>query len=363
MVIPAKNFIGKLTNKQIYDAAERYGYENYIPYGFIRDLFSVWTHIMFGNEPETAIIGETDYDISFKKLISLMSPERIKRSIGTEFAFNILNKYGPKLNLRNIENNRKTGLAFDFEEDKQYNYDFNLSNMSPKILSLVGVQLDAPINEIFISDELKDILKYYMGIRNFLGILEDKPRIDRRQMRNYAEIMKVPKRRLVYPTFKYDYITKNLPVKIPTVEKIDRDTLVLLIDVSASSVRNHKYVRLYKSLLLYLFENFKNNFNTLKIYYFSYSVNSYIEIKSSKQLSTLIYKPLTIGFGMKGWKNSIEYFKKTLHSSTIVMLTDGEKDAQALDLTKNNKYHIITLKDNSVLKNLARVTNGKFIKV
>ena len=363
MVTPAENFTGELTDKQIYDAAERYGYENYIPYGLIRDLFSVWTHIMFGNKPETAIIVETDYDTSFKKLVSLMSPEKIKRFIGTEFAFNILNKYGPKLNLRNIENSRRTGLAFDFEESEQYNYDFDLSNMSPKVLSLIGVQLDAPVNEVFIGDELKDILKYYIGIRDFLGILEDKPRMDRRQMRNHTEIMKVPKRRLVYPTFKYDYITKNLPVKIPTVEKIDRDTLILLVDVSASSVRNHKYVKLYKSLLLYLFEDFKDNFNILKIYYFSYSINSYIEIKNSKQLSALIYKPLIIGFGMKGWRNSIEYFKRTLHSSTIVMLTDGEEDAQAFDLTKNNKYHIIALKNNGVLKNLARITNGKFIKV
>lgn len=363
MICSAKNFTGKLTDKQIQDASEKYGYENFIPYGLVRDLFNVWTQVIFGNIPNTAIIVENDYDKAFIKLISYIHVNKIKQTLGTEFAFNILKQYGSKLNLRKIEEARITGDTFEFEEGEQYNYNFNLNEVSSNILHILSLSFDKPLNEINLSDEIKDILKYYTGIQSFLGILEDSPILKREQMKHYHQIVKVPKRRLVYPTFKYDYTTKKLPVKIPIVEKKDKDTLTLLIDISSSVFIDSKYILLYKGILLYFIDNFKDNINTLKIYYFAYNVVEYLEIKSVQELTNLFFTPLKPAHGMRGWTQSIIRFKKVLNSETIILMTDGSKDAEALDFTNNNNYHVISLKENKVLKSLANITNGKFIKI
>jgi hypothetical protein len=363
MIVAPDNFKGQLTNKDIYDAAERYGYEKYIPYGLVKDLFHVWAHTMMNKSPESAIIEETDYDKSFAKLISFIHPDMIKRTLGTEFAFNILKKYGPELNLRLIEKFRFIGASFDFEENRQYNYSFDLNSVSPEVLEMVNISLDLPVNEIELSEEIEDILKFYTGTENFLGVLEDVPKLNREEMKYYYQVMKVPKRRLVYPTFKYDYTKKNLSVKIPVVERKDKDTLIMLVDVSSSVFTNPKYVRLYKGILLHFLDSFKDNVNTLKIYYFAYDILKEVVIKSKAELKILYNSPISSQPAIKGWKLSIIKFKKLLSSEDVILLTDGNKDADSLDLTNNNSYYIICMNDNEVLKNLANKTNGKFIKV
>ena len=47
MISIYKNFKGNLTKGQIDDAAEKYGYEDFIPYGLVEDLFAVWTYIIY----------------------------------------------------------------------------------------------------------------------------------------------------------------------------------------------------------------------------------------------------------------------------------------------------------------------------
>ena len=363
MISPIKNYTGELTDKQIDEASERYGYESFIPYGFIRDLFNVWTHVMFGEPPERAISIDNDYEKAFSKLISFIHIDRIQQTLGTEFVFNVLKKYGPKLNLRGVEESRSLGKPFDFQLDKQYNYNFNLKDVSYDVLRMLGISLDKPVNEIELTEEIRDILKYYSGLVSFLGFVKEFPELKRERMKYYYQIYKVPKRRLVYPSFAYDFATKSLPVKIPIVERKDRDTLILLIDVSYSAHQNPAYRRLYNGILLYFIDNFKNNVNTLKIYYFAFNIVSYVEVTSKEELIELYQKPLPTEYGYKGWAGSIRSFKKLLSSETVVLVTDGNKDATALDFTSNNSYHIISLKDNDVLKSLASVTNGKFIKV
>lgn len=364
MIRTTENFIGILTDDKIEASAEKYGYDNFIPYGLVRDLFAVWTHAVFGKPLTDAVKVESDYDKSFLELISMFKIEPMIEVLGSEFVFDILKKFNSRTNFRALEKARMLGDRFYFEEEEeQFNYSFDLKSISPETLALLEIEDNNNLNTIELSEEIQDILKFYNNLKRLPGFIDKDPVLERKRMDSYTQFLKVNKRRLIFPTFKYDLITKNLSVKILKVEKKDKSNIVLLVDISQSVFKNPKYVPLYRATLLYLHGLFKNEFHKITIYFYNFKIENIYEITSKNQLELLFKRKLVPISNYKGWIIAIAQFKKLLKNQTVIIITDGDRDAGNLDMKSNNIYYIISFFRNDLLKNLAIKTNGKFIQV
>lgn len=363
MISPHSSFKGVITEITILEAAERYNYQGYIPYNFIKDLVAAWTHMIYNNIPD--IIVQNEYDKTFKKLLNLFNVEYIPYVSVMEWVMNILKECSNKINFRNLEEASKNNTEFSLEEEKvQLNYKIDLHNIPSEVLELFDVDIEEDSNTIELEEDIKTILKFYEALQSLNKFLNKEPILVRNQMKDYNQIMKIRKSRIIYPTFAYDLLKKNLSVKFPKMIPSENSETILLIDNSSSTHEYPKYKELYKAILIYFYSKFQDN-NKLTIYYFDYEIQNTIIIETKEELKKLIFKSLPAYITSAGWTESENYFEKILSNKDIILLTDGV-ECNTLNfwhVMRNNTWYIIALNHNDNLRNLASNTNGKFIEV
>lgn len=364
MIVPAKNFSGTITSVQIEDAAEFYGYEGYIPYGFINDLVFAWTHTAIGDSITAGIQEHSSYDISLRGFLNIINKNSYNDVSAFEFVFKLLQAYNKRTNFRDVEFNRENKLKFNWkEEKKQYNYDFNLRQIDPKILSFLDIEIFNSFNEVELTEEVKDVLRFYNSIESKVGIVEEQSEIVRERMKNYSQLVKISKHRYLYPTFKYDYSTKNLYTKIPIVEQIDRSKSHVLVDISSSTKNESKYGSMYKAMLLHFLSSMKEEGDCITFYYFSNEIRYIKKVTNPEELKALINTPFKIHVDVVGWQDVYDYIENKLQNEYVVLITDGTDSGIKIGKSQKNKWIVISFEENTLLRRLSTNTEGKFIKI
>lgn len=360
--------VNSISDKQIKDEAEEYGWEGYVPFNFIRNLIAAWSHMVNGMQQFACIYSDnlTPYERSFKDFINLFNEAIVYRHAVVnpyDFVFNILKTYGGKVNLRHVESSELSKSDFGIFEGGEMNYDVDLSIIEPEILDLLSINTSLPVNKIGLDDDIKEVLKFYNGLRNLNGDIEEKPIYHRSPMTEYHEIVKTGKHRWVYPTFVYDFSKKNLIVKKPEVERLERRSATILVDISTSTTNYYEYSLLYKGMLVYLYDKFESDINDITLYYFAYNVEKVVRITKKEELSELINTELTPVIDRVGWDGMIHYINSNHNGDSFILLTDGLDSSLNPKNIKNNTWNIISLNYNNNLRDIASFTNGKFIKI
>lgn len=373
MIVSHRSFGGKISDKQIIDAADRYGYDNYLPKEIVRDLFSAWTWVLHGeNILECTQVGYNTgdrYSTAFSDFLQFIISKRgyIHMGItdGFMFAFAVLNDCHRYLNLREMENAKLYGMEFEINHDgAELNYAFDLSEIDPDIMHFLDVRsCNYPINQIGLDDDVKDVLKYYNGLTTLKGDVTEEPVVIREKMSAYSQIAKSPKHRWVYPTFQLDYALKNLNVNIPTLERYERLDATLLIDISTSTMVFREYINLYKAMLLFLYSTFKDTVHRVTVHFFSNSIVKTINLQTREDIDKLYKTEIEAYVDVAGWDGMLKYVEKHHRGETLILVTDGP--GHSIDYTKmrENVWNIISLRPHRDLAGIASYTNGKFIKV
>jgi len=80
MVKPADFLVGLIGDIEIQDAAELYGYEGFIPYGFIQDLLYCWTNLIEYNDCKSvASTGNQYFILNFDGLEIYRNHSRVPK--------------------------------------------------------------------------------------------------------------------------------------------------------------------------------------------------------------------------------------------------------------------------------------------
>ncbi len=363
MIAPAKNFVGVISDREIDEAAELYGYEDYIPYEFVKDLLHCWTNLVINDDFSVGILVETPYEREFLKFVQMLPDDASFYTDGKKFVFEILKKYSSQLNFRAIEKSKKNGIAFEMEMEEQFNYDIDLTEIGPKTLDLLGADIKSPSNEMKLSKETLIILRFLNGFHYLPGLTEEISKIVRTRMKNYSQIVKVSKHRLVYPTFKYNYIMKNLRTKIPIVEKKDKTKIVLVVDISSSIEKEDSYILLYKAVLLNYYRQFKDGITEIDIHFITDKPKYYRKILHKQELIELIDASLTPHISLRSWQQAYNYLETRYKQENIVFLTDGTSGYLSFHKSPPNVWTVLSFENDKYLEALCNRTNGKFIKI
>lgn len=363
MITATTSFQGEITKLDIEIAAELYGYEGYIPHGFLKDLVISWINLVINGDMSSGIIVENEYDKQFKQFVEMLPKETGFYKKGFSFVFDILRQYASKLNLRAVEQNRKSGNSFNFEEKIQLNYNIDLSKLNSKMLKILEVEQGDFMNEVVLSKEILDILRFLNEFKAFPGFIDKESILIRSKMKSYNQVVKISKHRFVYPTFKYNYITKNLRVKIPVIEKKDRNNILIVIDVSSSMKEESTYQLVYKAILLHYYMIFKDGTTKIYLYFTTNRPHHHYIIEEAKKIKAIINTPLKSIISIRSWQGTFDFFEKEFLDEQIIYVTDGLDYGLKRNNLLNNVWNIITFNDNAFLKKLCKDTKGKYIEI
>ncbi len=360
MIFPAKFFKGELTEVIIVAAAEQQDYENYIPIEFIQDLFFCWTHKSIGGKFSDGIIVETKYEGFFLELLSLFNEQSINYTNWKVFIFSILKEYSSKLNFRDLKEYKFNNINIDLEftTEPQFNYDIDLSLMSNSVLETLELPIKEDFNTIEIPPDILQILRWVNDVKSFSGLSKISYKSNKIKMKNYSQVIKIPKHKIKYPNFKFNFIKKEFLIKTLEIIKEDIDTAIFVVDISISASKLKKYPLIYKAILLYYYDIFEEGV-ILDIYFITHTVVNKIKIKSKEKLLELIKIPLNFKHSYVSIHKVIEYIGN-LDENEIVFLTDGKIELN--NIRTKSKWNIISSIENTSIRNFSLNSKGKFFK-
>ena len=359
MIHNPPNYKGKLTDKEVQKYADRYGYDLYIPYNFVRDLLSCWANGILYGDLTTGIDGNTDYErslINFVRTITIDSNTR-----PYEFVFNVLKTQGNKVNLRRVESSMKFGTMFDVDKEDIYpNYKVDLGAIPKEILDVFDVRLE-DIDRVVLNDEVLSILTFYQSFTNLPGDFEDKPELVRDRIRSYNQLVKVSKHVMIYPSFKYDLAMKQVRVKQPVIKKIKHTKVVIALDVSSSTENVSNYFEFFKSVLLHYYNQIAGTEKfEIKLIFYTDTVVGVKDILTKKDIIDVInldIKPLP---SFRGWQEAYDYIEKEFDGEYIINITEMDDETLVINKVPNNIWHIITFNKSNKLNKLAKISAGTY---
>lgn len=334
-------------------------YIGYVPYIFIRDLYSVWTWYLMEGSIDSAFISPSEYDkLLYKLLKELMFVVNFELD-STVFILKTLNLFSNRLDFREVEIAKISGNLFDIDtNDTQKNYKFVYNNINFNVKKALDIPTTEPNNRL--SRKIETLLYTVNEIKFLPGIEETKFSYTRTSMTKYSQISKVLKHKLITPLFKYKFSIKDLPVKYPGISRNSAVDIVLMIDVSESTKNNDSYHTLVDSIILYYINIYNVSIKITVVLYAHYivdilhitSVNDLIELYQTER------RPVLQEYGWTGAFNSIE---QKFANHNIVCVHDGE-GSFIVPRTINNNWYIVSFKFNKYLNKLAKKSKGNYIE-
>ncbi len=354
-----------ITEGYISTMADLNDYYKYIPFKLTKDLIRVWVLASYngGNLLDIYFPDSNAYNVDFKRLIGYIDLTAQLPKTGSQFAFDILKQVNRKVNLRQIESAKNYGLSFDTNKEDQANYPFKLSDIPLSVLEYLNVTLPEDANQMVLTDDVEEILRFYSGVSRTPGIDEEISKIIRTDMTDFNQLMKTNKWRFGSDLLKWDLIKKNLRVKISKVELKSETDVILLIDQSYSTANDPKYQNLYKSVLLHYYEQFRDDQTILTIYLFGHTIYDTIIIRDKQEILNFLQIPLEPIIDLRGWHSSLNYIHENISNSDVVLITDGTEELFDIPETTSNKWSVISTDTNNKLNALCNLSGGKFIQV
>jgi len=357
MVKAPHNFI--VTAYDIMRSAERMGYEGYIPISIVSDMAYLRIYKMLNAYGATG--RPSPYTETLIELMDMVNADSVETNNPIEFAINVLKLISPKVNLRSAEYCRLSGnpILIDMES-RQMNYKDDISTINPEHLELLGIDASIPANELVLTDELLDIIKFYNGMKHVAGELFPTRVSQVSRLSKLSDIHKIRKYRFALPSFKTDIALKKPFIRESKVIMNQNNSVVVMVDVSWSTSTNPKYFSIVKAVLLSLLDSFIDDVTEVTILEFNNMPVKEIVLNTRQDLKEYVNYKFSPVLSAKGWKNVYNHIKK-YDSNSVIFITDGLESI--VNFPSNIRLFAVSTNRNKELDELCVNSGGKMVLV
>ena len=357
MVTAPLNFL--VSHHDICNTADRLAYEGFIPFGLVTDIAYLRIYSMLNVDAK--LDRPSPYHDTLYSLMDMVNAEAIETNNPIEFAINILKLISPKVNLRKMEASRFTNQPVLIDiENKQLNYKVDISSINPEHLELLGIDDSSPVNEIKLSEETLDILKFYNGMKRVSGELFPERVSQVSKLSRISDLHKVRRYRFALPSFISDVVLKKPYIRESKTVMKQNNSVVVMVDVSWSTSNNPKYYSIVKAVLLSLLDSFVDGISEITILEFNNKPVKEVVLNTKDELKGYINYKFVPVLGPKGWKNMYNHIRK-YNGESVIFITDGLEDVT--DFPTNIRLYVISTNHNKHLNGLCVNSGGKFVLV
>ncbi len=351
----------KISAEYIDLVAEREGYDQFIPYTFLTHLVYVFSFYKVKRYPFDCIQERNAYTDQFRKLVSMIRLDEIKTDNPVIFAIRVLKIVAKKVNLRKLEQSAIYALKFEVEEETECkNYKFDLQDLSPGQLEVLGLQ-DANLDTIELSPEVLNVLLLYDGLNVLSQPLDPKYDIIKRTISSYNDFYKIRKYRLALPTYSIDLATKKLQITKVEDKEVQTSEVILAIDCSLSMMSNVLSKTMIRSILLYYIGTMEQYLGiTITIISVVGEISSKESVKDVERLKYIFSHPHAFVLPVKHSDHVLFDLDKLYPGKSVVFITDG-KIFLNNPLKLKYKLYSISLTENDKLKQTCLLSGGQFI--
>lgn len=357
-MIQLNNIVKTLpSNDTINEWIDDIGYIGYIPYDFIRDLYALWSNLIFNIDIKSVIKIESEYDKAFLELVRYIKSFVDLNLTGKDFVSQVILTIKNKVSFREIELARIRKVKFVLEESS--NNEFEINDL-PNII-IDTLLMNPNKSTTLLTKETLRVLNLLNKIEGLPGNLYSSYNFTRAQIKHYSQAAKIIKHHLISPLFEVNFAKKTLPIKYSKIVRNKKAQVIILFDCSTSIIDNEFFEEVRKAVLLHYINRFSPSLK-ITIYYYAHYLVKLFTISDVKQLQHLYWTLPNPEIQMKGSKPVIEQIETLFKDSNIVFINDGE-DMFVQQNIFNNKWHIITTKYNKYLKQIADNSAGTYINL
>jgi hypothetical protein len=357
MVKAPHNF--HVSHYDIIHSAERMGYDGYIPLNVVVDIAYMRMYAML--HVEGVIDRPSPYTTTLQELLALVNADAIETNDPIEFAVNVFKLISPRVNLRHAEYNRYSGdtILIDIKCN-QVNYKEDIALVSPEHLELLGVDTTVPANEVVLSDEVLDIIRFYNGMKHVTGELFPTRVTQVARISRLSDIHKIRKYRFALPSFKTDIALKKPFIRESKVVMNQNNSVVIMVDISWSTSNNPRYYSIVKAVLLSLLDTFVDGVTEVTVLEFHNMPSKEVVLTTREELKAYVNYKFTPVVSARGWKGVYNHIKK-YDGDSVIFITDGLEDIS--NFPPNIKLYGVSTNRNKRLHDLCVNSGGKLVLV
>jgi hypothetical protein len=341
----------KILIKEIDRFTDMVGYDGYIPYNLIIDMYTIYKDRITGK----SILINNEYTESILDLISTINvgKDNILKAMVV-----LVKSVSKEINLRRADCSGLFGNKLEIESTKQQNYDIDVTDIHEFDIGVLGLPLSMD-NTTEIPEEALEILHFSEQLTKLFGSFDEYLSVES-YIRRFNELSKVRKYKLSLDDFKAKLALKKLSVRTEEISNVSKSDMVIMLDVSSSSAFNKHYRSLLKSVLISIGREFIDGFNKLTILEYSSSIiGTHTILKKSELIDYINELRFSLSsIDTKPIHNSIRQYK----GSKILFVTDG-------NVTVNDKFplfvkwDVILSNSNTEFINLCKKTGGKCVTI
>lgn len=360
-MIKEHHMLNSIDDKSIEEAAERVGFEHFIPKTLVRHLTHACMYYLTDNNAELCIEETTTYTQSFRELIQLINFDRMLGISPLDSVLLLLKSVHGKVNLRRAEYSACNGygdtLEFNIDpaNDNQ-NYAVDLTSIPEIVLDVLDIEAHEDTNKTVLSEESLKILGFYDGFTSTPGTTVTREERKYEQISSFNQITKVRKYKYSLPSFKAELALKKHIIKKTDLVTEDKEDIILAIDCNLMSKRDELEF-LAEAVLLHYLTIFDNN----KITYHEFSrfLLHEAHITSAEELIALYLRKRERHLALYPTTNALNQLGSKYTGKNIVIVSPGDATFK-LERNRGNIFHGVSFKENESLRKVCISSGGSY---
>jgi len=341
----------------IYDGLNFVGYTGYIPKTFIADLL-VLSKIKLLKL--NILIPDNNYINSVQEIVKLV---KVNSWVYDIMLF--LKRMSKQYDLRIIETYARKGIAIQTATvGFSFNYKFDIKDIDISVQKLLNIS-ENQLQEIdALSDDIIDILTISNGLGSFLKTTRQITTTNK-TMSSYGDIVKVNKRILADPLFKYKFSIKAYDTPKESFITNQSDKIVV-----GYFLGNYKRQNVVNILLKLLGTILLNNYTEgIKIIIYSFYADTYLkkELTTEREIIDYFSSPKQLKLFAINNTKSLETMVIENPGNDVVFLPNVLGDCQVrTGISDTNRINIISVKEseyNLQYANVCKKTGGTFLTI
>jgi len=341
----------------IYSELETIGYFGFIPKEFLTDLLIVSRYKLLSmkiNKPSKYI----------QSLIDIINSYKINNWI--KDTIKLFGKLEKKYNLRILNICAITDEVPNLELiTKSFNYKFDISSIPNSIITFLKIS-ENQLKEIEkLPEEIITILTLASGTGNFIKTSISYKTI-KTPMRNYSDIVRIPKSKFADPLFEYKLTTKQYNINSETTVTTKSDKLVVgfFLNNFSPELPASIILKLLGVILLYMVEEI-SKVNVVLYSFFEDSYDKMI-INSIEDIIKIFSIPFQLKLFPINNSNALEIMMTENSGADIVFVVNNKADCFLKVKNSGTRVNLIsskTSKFNIRYSTICKQTNGVFLTI
>jgi len=341
----------------IYSGLDAIGYSGFIPKEFLTDLLIVSRYRLLSMDIESP----SKY---IKSLIDIINSYKITHWV--KDTIKLFGKLSRKYNLRILNACAIAGEVPNLDTiNKSFNYKFNIKNIPDSIVTFLKIS-DKQLNEIEqLPEELITILTLSSGAGNFIktsiGYTTTKA-----QMRNYSDVVRIPKNKFADPLFEYKLATKKYKInsEVTTFTESDRLVVGFFLNNFSPELPALMMLKLLGTILLHMVEKLSKV--NVVVYSFFDDIYDKMIITSVEDIIRNFSNTFQLKLFPINNSNALDIMISENHGADVVFAVNNK--ANCFLKTKNSgvRVNLISSKSskfNVNYSNVCKQTNGTFLTI